>query len=521
MIGLTRAKKILCAVLFVGIIMGCFSPEAFAGSPESKSLSEKDTQMSLTTESDDARGNEYVSRTLTGSDAVLSFQQSIGAISRSSNDSGDRTNSIEELFGCDIDISSAFEIFDTVTGDMYTRYISSDKAEISFDENGEIFKISTIYADEESATRTVASMQEVKDACLDMMDELYCLLDIDVEYTLTEVYDFDQDYVFFTFEKEISSGLTNPLQSVNVVFDKNDLRFSIAVKFNYSPNATAPIITVEDALSVARGYTTNEVTVDDVELTYLSEIMYAPIAEQYNNDYCYLVYRILPANDCDIIYIDALTGEYIGRDMLLGETGFSVAIQESKDPSAYSYNSVLLNYTDADVTKYNSWFYNKANLAVAAMRRLGYSATASYYSTSQMITDIEDYLQALSNEYAFFFSGHGSKSVIGFHSKGWITHSDVTGNWHFVFLDACSTAVDTGWADAFKINGYSDRAFLGWSNSIAYNYSYLFAQKFWPLINGSNTVRQAAVDAAAEVPGSGTTPIRFYGDTSYTGEAWS
>lgn len=50
---MTRAKKILCAVLFVGIIMGCFSPEAFAGSPESKSLSEKDTQMSLTTESDD------------------------------------------------------------------------------------------------------------------------------------------------------------------------------------------------------------------------------------------------------------------------------------------------------------------------------------------------------------------------------------------------------------------------------------------------------------------------------------
>ena len=31
----------------------------------------------------------------------------------------------------------------------------------------------------------------------------------------------------------------------------------------------------------------------------------------------------------------------------------------------------------------------------------------------------------------------------------------------------------------------------------------------------------AAVDAAADVPGEGTTPIKFYGDRSYTGKAWT
>ena len=49
---------------------------------------------------------------------------------------------------------------------------------------------------------------------------------------------------------------------------------------------------------------------------------------------------------------------------------------------------------------------------------------------------------------------------------------------------------------------------------------YLFALKFWPLIDGNRSVRQAAVDAAAGVDGDGTTPIRFYGDRSYTGRAW-
>lgn len=34
------------------------------------------------------------------------------------------------------------------------------------------------------------------------------------------------------------------------------------------------------------------------------------------------------------------------------------------------------------------------------------------------------------------------------------------------------------------------------------------------------SIRDAAVTAAEEVPGSGTTPIRFYGDKEYYGEAW-
>lgn len=138
-----------------------------------------------------------------------------------------------------------------------------------------------------------------------------------------------------------------------------------------------------------------------------------------------------------------------------------------------------------------------------------------------MFDDIQDYLQALGNEYAFYFSGHGTQNALGFFEHILITPNDVHGNWHFVFLDSCNSASGTSWANAFNINGYSNRAFLGWNGTIEWDPGYAFAEHFWPLVNGVNTIQNAAVVAAALVPGDGTTPIKFYGDTSYTGMAWS
>jgi hypothetical protein len=42
---------------------------------------------------------------------------------------------------------------------------------------------------------------------------------------------------------------------------------------------------------------------------------------------------------------------------------------------------------------------------------------------------------------------------------------------------------------------------------------------FWPLMEDMS-IRDAAVTTAEEVPGSGSTPIRFYDDRSYYGYAW-
>ena len=98
---------------------------------------------------------------------------------------------------------------------------------------------------------------------------------------------------------------------------------------------------------------------------------------------------------------------------------------------------------------------------------------------------------------------------------------DISGNWHFVYLDGCYTGSADDWADAFHIDGYSNRAYLGWRGDVLMANTYRFNEIFFPMLNGAIAVRQAAVDAAAQVPGDGTTPIRFYGDTTYDGTSWS
>lgn len=319
----------------------------------------------------------------------------------------------------------------------------------------------------------------------------------------------------------LASGVTNPYQSINVVFNKEMLKFSIAVEFDSKPNAIYPKISEVEAISIANEYTPDGRALDTAELTYIDDRTYNTKTHQYTDDVCYLVYEVSSPDSNSILFIDALTGEYVSRDLMMGETGYAVAIQESDNDSAYNYNYDLFGYTTTEIARFNAWRNDKISWAASAMRRLGYTATSASYSTSQLITNVRNYLQALTNEYAFYFSGHGSPTRLGFKQNGWITQSDVTGNWHFVFLDACKTAADAGWANAFKINGYSNRAYLGWNGNIDMRSGYLFAEQFWPLINGTNTVRQSAVDAAALVPGSGSTPIKFYGDITYTGEAWS
>lgn len=527
---MSKLQKILSMLLVICIFTGSVSTISFAyhaegmqsGSRNARQTVEYATSTAPLYDDSSIFEKETILETLTTNEAAVSFGNIIDDNTRSSKSTSNTLSTIEDLFGCDFEISTAYHILDNVTQNDYIRYIGEDRTEISFSEEEGIFKISTIYNEESTTKNRKFSAEELQKSCADLMPKLYSLFNIKEEYLLTETYDFDQDYLFFTFEKEMKSGITNPFQSINVVQNKNTLNFTIAVKFDRSPNAITPKISAVDAISVANEYTAEGITLNSAELTYVSDAVYNSKIYQCD-DVCYLVYKISSADSNLFIYIDALSGNYISRDWMMLETGYTVAISESNNPDADNYNSNMDNMTSAEIAQYNSWRYQKRVWAASAMARLGYSVTSASFSTSALITSVRNYLQALTNEYAFYFTGHGSETALGFKRSGIerITIDDVAGNWHFVFLDACKTAVDTRWADAFRINGYSNRAYLGWNGNIAWDAGYQFAQEFWPLINGTNTVRQAAVDAAALVPGSGTTPIRFYGDTSYTGEAWS
>ena len=100
-----------------------------------------------------------------------------------------------------------------------------------------------------------------------------------------------------------------------------------------------------------------------------------------------------------------------------------------------------------------------------------------------------------------------------------IYSSNVSGNWDFVYIDSSYSAATNSLANAFHTTGYSNRCFLGWSGTITTGNSNYFNYYFWLTYIGSTSVRTAAVNAAAAVPGSGTTPTKLYGSTTYTGAA--
>lgn len=517
-------KKFIAMFLVVVMIAGSMVLPANATDREPITIEETESVSKTANFSEDSNPScgEITQASMNAVEAQASFSETIknGSTINSSD-----LNCIERVFNCNLSVASAEQIFVQETDQVYTRYTCKDKTELSFDENGDLFKISTIYAETspriDYAARkieqsSVLSAKEAKKQCINIMPEIRAMFNIVDDYPLTDVYDFDDEYVFYTFEKLLENGVYNPYQSVKVVFNKRTGKFSVARKFEASPNALVPAITESDAICVAGDEVDYTIAFDQVKLTYITHRQFSIRPKEYDLRECYLVYEVSSLDNNLILYIDALSGLCIGSDCIMSESGLSCGIQESTTTGAYNYNEGLATEPNG-----NKWRRDKILWAAAAMRRLGYSTSSTWKSDKSLISDIKDYLKNNSRAYAFYFTGHGSNSALGFKYNGRIYPSDVTGNWHFVFLDACSTAADATWANAFKINGYSNRAFLGWSKSIRWAPGHEFAEKFWPRVNGKVSIRQAAVDAAADVPGEGTTPIKFYGDRSYTGKAWT
>lgn len=169
----------------------------------------------------------------------------------------------------------------------------------------------------------------------------------------------------------------------------------------------------------------------------------------------------------------------------------------------------------------NSYGSLTLSLARDGMSKLGYNIV-QYNDCVTSKSTIMNYINMSGSNYGLYLKSHGSPTdlaVINGQFDTYINVSEVSGNWHFVFLDGCSTAADSRWADAFHTTGYSGRGFLGWYQTVWTDDVYEFSKSFWNQV-GSKSLRDAALAAASTVPGSGTTPIRMYGDKSYYGWAW-
>ena len=221
----------------------------------------------------------------------------------------------------------------------------------------------------------------------------------------------------------------------------------------------------------------------------------------YNNaDIIRLVYDVT-VDGIYKVYVDCETGEVIGGDIL----------KAVNNCGTYAYNGF-------------SYSTESRNLARTYLKKLGYTSTSTLVGDSGLRNKVYNFVRNDPQAYGFYIDCHGSTTTLATDSNNILSYTEVLGNWHFVFLDACSTAANTNWSNKFHISSsYSNRAFFGWRTSVTVSDAYSFCSAFWPETynqNHSNNVRDAAVWAAAQVPGSGTTPIKFYGDTSYNGRAY-
>lgn len=165
----------------------------------------------------------------------------------------------------------------------------------------------------------------------------------------------------------------------------------------------------------------------------------------------------------------------------------------------------------------SSYYQHCASYASSGLSSLGYSCTTTMGPITR--DSMLSWIGNTGNGYAMYVHTLGGTGYFNDYYGNSINSSMISGNWDFVYIDSSYSAADSSLASAFHTTGYSNRCFLGWYNAITTSNSYTFNYYFWLEYVGKSSIRVAALNASSCVPGSGTTPIRLYGSTTYTGAA--
>lgn len=341
----------------------------------------------------------------------------------------------------------------------------------------------------------------------DIIDAIKSEYNIDSSYSVSVNAD-NGDSVYCWERKDIENNCINIYDSLTIRVDGETNDVVLFNRFDDSyESSNEQIISEQKAKEIALNVNNKFNKISSCEKEYVKPNFY------WNNDHIAyekadvvrLVYSIT-IDDLYIVQVDAYTGEIIGGDM----------IKAANNAGTFAYNG--FNTTN---TAYATL---SRNLAKTAFSGLGYTNSSTLVGDTGLRSKVLSFVTNDTKAYGFYIDCHGNSTTLATDSMTILRSSEVTGNWHFVFLDACETAVNTTWANAFKINNnYTKRAFLGWSNTVTVGNGYDFCKYFWPETTGrnhSNNIRDAAVWAASKVPGSGTTPIRFYGDKTYNGRSY-
>lgn len=411
-----------------------------------------------------------------------------------------KNNEILSSYGVDTKNAKSVK---TVRDNENARTISKAEFDnnktVAFDSDHKIISISNFKNNDEKKQQSAQANKVNRTADLsNLIENIEKNNNLKDGYLLVTSEIFDEDYWELGWVQKLNNGVLNQYTSIKVFVDRKDKSIVAYNQFSMAPNTTKPVISENDAMASAQKVLS---AIPDIKNKTISLATTRPnfywndTAGYQEADVVRLAYKISVNDGSYLIYIDAVTGENLGGATLRSNQGKAFA-------------DLGLN-----------WAALMASTARDGMITLGYTSSSWVGVGPLMKTSITSYLQS-STAYGLYIYAHANPYNMADTEKTWaLFSSEVTGNWHFVFLDGCSTAQTTGWAKAFKTIGYSKRAFLGWSTDVYDNYLFIYSAHFWPKV-GTGSIRDIAVKAADEVPGIGTTPIKFYGDTTYDGRAY-
>ncbi len=419
------------------------------------------------------------------------------------------------------DIKTAEVIYDNSL-DRTVNRIKSDKAQIDFDERGNIVGLinyedfSTV--DKDRRDYATNQNKSVPDPVVKYKTEaeLGEFLKYIVQCNNLETYklvrcEFDgYDTWMLKWNNVLENGIINLYDSFSVHFDATDGSIRFASRSKNEPNTIVPIITSQQALQFAEpvvslfpqnSKTSTELEVFRPNFYWESDTFYE------SANFVRLAWKVSINGGNAVVYIDAETGENLGG----GQTK-SAARAVGPVPS-------FVNNSES------------VELAAEGLAKLGYeqpNAPVTYYIGQSDI----NWIMNSAPYYALYLSCHGDRDTTllcdseVIENSNWVfraTSLNSNSLWYFVFLDACYSGKKDTWYKAFGCNKSAGTGFLGWKIEMNVYDAYVFCDKFWDLVGtmALNDAAELAQERAEDIVGSGRCPIAFHGDRNYYGWDWN
>lgn len=381
--------------------------------------------------------------------------------------------------------------------------ILSNKDSIIFDKSGNLKSIfrTNLLSEKYSTLRTRTTKEIPTENLITKTDFLVSKGYVPSYFVLENINDYDDaGYKEFVYLEKSEDNAINPYNSVKIAYDTSEGNLIYYNRINIYESTLKPAINAEQAQLIANEYL-NSINQDVESLEFINlKVQQDDFLTLIENpqEIFYLVYQFNINGEESIISVDAITGTVLSHDT----------------PSAFVSKSHYINDNINRLliaTAYNNVF-----------NRLGYTGNAQVVEKSSAGKQaILNHIRGV-NSWGFSFHGHGNPNAIGSSDGALMVYrSEISGIWSLVILDACSTATNDAWANAFQIyaNNSLGRVFIGWNENVLYSKQGKFA-KYFDQATGNypySTLKSNIYTAIANIPDNNTYYVRFIGDPNTTG----